>query len=139
MNIDDIGAVDSHTAAYMAAEEAENAPPSTTVQPPRALEVVVRELMEDERCPESRFMALASILQSRYESMKRIAENLSPSREEIEEMRRRRERLERLARLAEDREVDEREAEALMELLLSDEVDRALLEEQLAERAEAYA
>lgn len=70
---------------------------------------------------------IADILQSKYESMKRIVDNMVSTPEERRALEERRARIRKLKELAKERDLDEREAERILELTLTKE-DKELLE-----------
>lgn len=104
----------------------------------KRFEVAVREFIESAPDPDKQLPVLAAILQSKYETMKKIAENMTLTREERKELEERRERIEKLRTLAKERELDEKEAMRLLDLILTTE-DKALLEKQLMEQPMVYA
>lgn len=97
------------------------------------LEVAAAQVMKSLADQPEKQAILADIINSKYECMKRIAENLTLTQEERRVLEDRRKRLERLKTLAEERKLDDEEAMRLMELVLTEE-DKKLLESQLFEK-----
>ena len=104
----------------------------------KSLEIAVKDFIEKMPADGKSLPVLSAMLQSMHESMTRIAENMTLTREELRELEERRARVEKIEKLAEQKELDETEALRELELLLSTE-DKKLLDEQYAMQANKYA
>lgn len=104
----------------------------------KSLEIAIKDFIEKMPADGKSLPILSAMLQSMHESMTRIAENMTLTREELRELEERRARVEKIEKLAEQKELDETEALRELELLLSAE-DRKLLDEQYAMQANKYA
>lgn len=104
----------------------------------KSLEIAIKDFIEKMPADGKSLPVLSAMLQSMHESMTRIAENMTLTREELRELEERRARVEKIEKLAGQKELDEIEALRELELLLSAE-DRKLLDEQYAMQANKYA
>ena len=104
----------------------------------KSLEIAIKDFIEKMPADGKSLPVLSAMLQSMHESMSRIAENMTLTREELRELEERRARVEKIEKLAEQKKLDETEALRELELLLSAE-DRKLLDEQYAMQANKYA
>ena len=104
----------------------------------KSLEIAIKDFIEKMPVDDKSLSILSAMLQSMHESMAKIAENMTLTREELRELEERRARVEKIEKLAEQKELDEAEALRELELLLSAE-DRKLLDEQYAMQANKYA
>lgn len=104
----------------------------------KSLEIAVKDFIEKMPADGKSLSVLSAMLQSMHESMTRVAENMTLTREELRELEERRARVEKIEKLAKQKELDEVEALRELELLLSTE-DKKLLDEQYAMQANKYA